>query len=210
MTPGPGNYEAPMGMKKRAPSYGLGSDQRKFGSTKAASAIPASNTYNPNATFTQKAASKWVFGTEVRKGPGETDRVKSPGPGNYEIEPIAFEHKKPRFHVGQKIADRKPTTAVPGAGSYDPSPEKTKKQLPSYSMKLKLESCLTNKNANAVPGAGSYEAHLKNKQDAPKYGFGSGTRETGLRKLNVPGPGAYSVKTSIGVVPSYSMPGGSD
>lgn len=77
-------------------------------------------------------------------------------------------------------------------------------------MKLKLESCLTNKNANAVPGAGSYEAHLKNKQDAPKYGFGSGTRETGLRKLNVPGPGAYSVKTSIGVVPSYSMPGGSD
>jgi len=58
-------------MKKRAPSYGLGSEYRKFGSTKAATAIPASNTYNPNATFTQKSASKWVFGTEVRKGPAD-------------------------------------------------------------------------------------------------------------------------------------------
>jgi hypothetical protein len=48
-------------------------------------------------------------------------------------------------------------------------------------MKMKLESCLTNKNV--VPGAGSYETHLKQKPEAPRYGFGSGTRETGLRKL---------------------------
>jgi len=78
------------------------------------------------------------------------------------------------------------------------------KQLPSYSMKIKLESCLDNKNK--VPGAGAYEATLKNKEDAPKYGFGSGLRETGLRKLNVPGPGAYKLNSTIGDVPAYSMP----
>ena len=71
-------------------------------------------------------------------------------------------------------------------------------------MKLKLESCLTNKSA--VPGAGTYESSLKTKQEAPKYGFGSGTRDTGLRKLNVPGPGAYRLNSSIGDVPAYSMP----
>ena len=71
-------------------------------------------------------------------------------------------------------------------------------------MKIKLESSLDKKNN--VPGAGAYEAHLKNKTDAPKYGFGSGSRDTGLRKLNVPGPGAYKLNSSIGDVPAYSMP----
>lgn len=70
-------------------------------------------------------------------------------------------------------------------------------------MKIKLESCLTNKNA--VPGAGTYETSLKNKKSEPMYGFGSGTRDT-LRKLNVPGPGAYKLNSSIGDVPAYSMP----
>ena len=167
--------------------------------------IPASNTYNPNASFTQKAGAKWVFGSEQRKGPADNDRIKSPGPGGYNIKPLAFDADKPRFHVGQKISPAKPTTSVPGAGSYEPTPEKTMKQLPSYSMKIKLESSLDKKST--VPGAGAYESHLKNKQDAPKYGFGSGSRDTGLRKLNVPGPGAYKLNSSIGDVPEYSMPG---
>ena len=52
MTPGPGNYEAPLGQKKRSPAYGAGTEKRAFGSVKAMTAVPASNTYNPNATFT--------------------------------------------------------------------------------------------------------------------------------------------------------------
>ena len=48
-------------------------------------------------------------------------------------------------------------------------------------MKIKLESSLDQKSN--VPGAGAYEAHLKNKHDAPKYGFGSGSRDAGLKKL---------------------------
>ena len=127
MTPGPGNYDSPLSNKKKAPSYGLGSDVRKFGALKSMTHIPASNTYNPNATFTQKSGAKWVFGSEQRKGPAGEDRIKSPGPGGYNLKPLAFDMEKPRFHVGNKIASPRPTTQVPGAGSYDPSPERTKK-----------------------------------------------------------------------------------
>lgn len=40
--------------------------------------------------------------------------------------------------MGQKLKDAKEVTTVPGAGTYDPEPEKTKKNLPAYSMKMKL------------------------------------------------------------------------
>ena len=52
LTPGPGNYEAPLSNKKKMPSYGLGTDVRKFGAMKSATAIPASNNYNPVLTST--------------------------------------------------------------------------------------------------------------------------------------------------------------
>ena len=52
LTPGPGLYDSPLGNKKKAPSYGLGTDVRKFGALKSMTSIPASNTYNPNASFT--------------------------------------------------------------------------------------------------------------------------------------------------------------
>ena len=49
------------------------------------------------------------------------------------------------------------------------------------------------------------------KKSAPSYGFGSSTRESGKKTtLNVPGPGAYKLKSSIGDVPDYAIPGRSD
>ena len=147
-----------------------------------------------------------MFGSEQRKGPVDP-KQNSPGPGNYAIEPMAFDSKRPRFYVGQKIKDPKETTVVPGAGSYNPSPENTKKKEPSYLMGAKLGSSLVTNNK--VPGPGNYEMHLKDKKDAPKYGFGSSTREEKL-KLNVPGPGSYRINSSIGDVPSYAMPNRSD
>jgi hypothetical protein len=100
--------------------------------------------------------------------------------------------------LGEKLKPLKETTHVPGAGSYDPSPEKTKKSLPSYSMKQKLGSSLLTNNKN--PGPGNYEAHLKDKKVAPSFGFGSSTRAA-LKGMNVPGPGAYKINSSIGDVP---------
>jgi len=42
------------------------------------------------------------------------------------------------------------------------------------------------------------------KKNGPRYGFGSSTREDFKSKLNVPGPGAYKLRSSVGDVPEYS------
>jgi hypothetical protein len=109
--------------------------------------------------------------------------------------------------MGEKLKASKETTTVPGAGTYDPSPEKTRKQLPSYSMKIKLGSSLDKKSIS--PGPGNYEFEAKNKEKAPAYGFGSSIRK-GEVKNNMPGPGNYKIPSSIGDVPSYSMPNRKD
>ena len=68
----------------------------------------------------------------------------SPGPGTYTHKVKAFEIEKPRFHMGVKVRDLKGNTTVPGAGNYDPSINYSRKNMPSYSMKIKLGSSLTN------------------------------------------------------------------
>ncbi len=121
---------------------------------------------------------------------------------------MAFDTKHPRFFVGKKLDPPKPTTLVPGAGAYDPSPQKVMKEMPSFSIKKRLGSSLA--TVSKVPGPGNYEVHLKNKKDAPKFGFGSSTRDQGKKKSESPGPGAYKVNSAIGDVPAYAMPGRSD
>lgn len=77
-------------------------------------------------------------------------------------------------------------------------------------MGIKLGSSLT-QNISKGPGPGNYQSTLINKKKAPQFGFGSSTRETGKgNKLNVPGPGSYKLKSSIGDVPDYAIPGRSD
>jgi len=70
-------------------------------------------------------------------------------------------------------------------------------------MKAKLGSSLMSPS-KFVPGPGNYEISLKTKRDAPRYGFGSSTRDGFKTKLNVPGPGSYRLKNSIGDVPDYA------
>ena len=132
--------------------------------------------------------------------------MPTPGPGTYKNKSVCFDIEKPRFHVGEKWKDPKPAVLTPGAGTYDPSDSFSKKNLPSYSMKIKLGSSLANKNSY-VPGPGNYQSTLTDKKASPKYGFGSSTRETpGKSKLNVPGPGTYKLKSTVGDVPEHAMP----
>ena len=61
-----------------------------------------------------------------------------------------------------------------------------------------------NKN---TPGPGNYDTNDSIRRAAPSFGFGSGTRDgmTG-KKMNVPGPGTYRLRSSISDLPSYAMP----
>jgi len=72
-------------------------------------------------------------------------------------------------------------------------------------MKIKLGSSLKS-STGFVPGPGNYEAPLGTKKTAPNYGFGTSTRDKGIKKLNVPGPGTYKLKSSVGDCPDYAMP----
>jgi len=151
-----------------------------------------------------KSGAMYGFGTEKRKG--IVKNMPTPGPGTYKNKSVCFETEKPRFHVGERWKDPKPVVNVPGAGSYDPLDAFSKKNLPSYSMKIKLGSSLAS-STGFVPGPGNYQNSMTDKKQAPKYGFGSSTRETGNKvKLNVPGPGSYKLKSSIGDVPEHAMP----
>ena len=72
-------------------------------------------------------------------------------------------------------------------------------------MGSKLGSSLLNKK-NISPGPGNYESHLKDKKDAPKFGFGTSKRPEIKPKDTTPGPGNYKINTKVGDVPNYSMP----
>jgi hypothetical protein len=99
-TPGPGAYESHQKNKNKAPAYGAGTEKRDFGVAKYILGVPAPSAYNPNASFTQRSEAKWGFGSETRKDPLQQAKKMSPGPGGYNIEPMAFDSKKPRFFVG--------------------------------------------------------------------------------------------------------------
>ena len=197
-TPGPGAYDASTKHRRTAPSYSPGLEQRKGPAAKHEG--PAANHYNPSNTFTTKQAASWGFGSELR---GKDKKTLSPGPGNYQIKPIAFDTDKPKFHMGIKLKPTKETTAVPGAGTYEPVPEKTKKNGPAFSMKMKLGSSLG--GSTVSPGPGNYEIHQKNKTSAPNYGFGTSTRKQ-PKGLDVPGPGAYKINCTVSDVQTYAMP----
>ena len=111
--------------------------------------------------------------------------------------------------MGTKLNPLKGNMQTPGAGTYEPDPTKVMKGSPMITMKTKLTSDL-DKGKSLGPGPGGYEVHLKNKRDAPKFGFGSSQRGSNEPKSISPGPGAYKINTKVGDVPSYAIPGRTD
>lgn len=101
-TPGPGQYETPLKLKKNSPAYRQGTEKRT--SSQVNNHSPPPNAYNPATHFTNKAAAKWGFGTEKRNNTAASNL--SPGPGNYELGSSAFSNKY-KFHMGQKLDDGK-------------------------------------------------------------------------------------------------------
>ena len=78
--------------------------------------------------------------------------------------------------------------------------------LLTFYYRMGSKTSLTNKPL-VVPGAGTYDTPEKppNMKSAPRFGFGSSTRE-GFKTLSVPGPGNYAAKTYTGSDgPTFSM-----
>jgi hypothetical protein len=174
LTPGPGAYESHTKNKAKDPAWGTGTSKRTGEVSKHVAANPGPGAHSPTPAAVLRADPKFGFGSEQRKGPVNAKTAFTPGPGNYQVDPIAFDARKAKFYMGQKLPTLKETTAVPGAGAYNPSPERTKGQLPAYSMKIKLASELG--KDNRVPGPGAYDSNLNDKKAAARFGFGTSTR----------------------------------
>lgn len=116
--------------------------------------------YNPSTTFTKQSAPTCRIGSETRKIFDDKKMMTVPGPGNYQIKSQAFEPGK-GYGMGIRLKEAHSTRLqVPGAGSYDPSPENITKKAPGYSMGAKLKSELD--KDKKVPGPGSYSGAVEN------------------------------------------------
>lgn len=124
--------------------------------------------------------------------------LKNPGPGSYNIDrhlgrvSYSFGLKGPSTLLGTK--------GSPGPGQYNA--RSTFINIPGSKIGRSQRSGDLRPKS---PGPGAYNgmttlAHCATKQDAPRYGFGTGNREKIAAFGNVfsPGPGAYNHKEITG------------
>ena len=65
---------------------------------------PEPSKYNPEQYKIGRRSPSFTMSKDTRADKNfEKAKGTVPGPGNYEIDPIAFDHKRPRFHMGTKI-----------------------------------------------------------------------------------------------------------
>jgi hypothetical protein len=196
LVPGPGNYNANHQVfMKTAPNFGFGSSTRN---ERKSSPTVDPGAYDPKDSFTKLTAPQYKVGTEQRKTYDEKTAKAMPGPGTYSTAKIK---DTPLYSMGAKLKDLEPFNAkTPGAGTYDPAKEKTIRSYPKFSMGAKLKTELDSVKSKQVPGPGTYvNAAEKLRHSSPSFGFGTMERpDISGRKSNVPGPGAYTLKSTVG------------
>ena len=105
--------------------------------------------------------------------------------------------------MGGKLEDLefKKRNFVPGPGTHEPN---KRVDIPSMKFGSGQRSSLDSKSF--APGPGQYAQDTeKLKSAAPRFGFGTSTRNDGKTK-NVPGPGNYKTQSFTGKdQPSFSM-----
>ncbi len=98
---------------------------------------------------------------------------------------------------------------LPAPNIYNPNFDAMAKTQSVFSIgKAKRDEIASPSKVN-VPGPGAYPGRTSMIcfKDAPKWGFGSSERPAiGGKKLKVPGPGSYRLKSTFADVPSYLIP----
>lgn len=127
---------------------------------------------------------------------GADAKTLAPGPGAYDQE----KQKKAnlQYSMGAKIMDLK-SMNVPGPGTYE-KPKANIESVKSMKFGTGQRSKMESSTAKVNPGPGEHQPDYKVGRDAaPKYGFGSETRNTNADlKKTTPGPGNYSLGSLIG------------
>ena len=99
--------------------------------------------------------------------------------------------------IGQSLMKNK---GKPGPGGHDPDYKCAKKAFPAFSMISRPPG----ERKMVVPGPGTYDSKVPSKQRGPTYAFGTSSQREILKDKGTPGPGGYSVPSSIGMLPEYT------
>ena len=122
---GPGSYEKSFADKKKEPVFSMGAKLESSLVKRDAGSSPEPGRYDPNIQFSKSKSPTWRIGTEVRGSGYDARKAKLvPGAGSYEIKSMAFNIEKPKFHMGQRLANDDTTKyihSVPGPGAYRPT-----------------------------------------------------------------------------------------
>lgn len=212
-TPAPGAYELPMVDRvkyKGAPKFGFGTGSR-FGMGSALGGgnrdQPGPGQYTPNDPALSKGT-RVGFGTSIRQG--LSSRIRSPGPGTYEMHG-AIGRGSPMFTATgkQPVSYLKKASGLcpsPGPGAYNSNltlggGPKCGFGTSSRDAEIRRMGGTTGDEAGGNPGPGAYDgqASMALGATAPKFSITSRRRMHDLNSYMSPGPGAYNANiTSFG------------
>lgn len=125
------------------------------------------------------------------------ERMRSPGPGNYQnIDINLVKVKNPKWRIGSETRSPKVVTTNPGPGTY--TVDKIKN--PGCKFTFGSRSISPNNSAlggvSKIPGPGSYSEDYFKKfyfKNEPKYSFGiKDNKSLSNNKTTSPGPGTYN------------------
>jgi hypothetical protein len=144
----------------------------------------------------------FAFGSSVRDG---KFGHQIPGPGQYTpFDPNMTTPKYGFGTAGRGGLGRK--SNYPGPGTYEPT---SGNDGPRFTAAGRRDR---SSKAPATPGPGAYKPNLDAAYDAgPKWGFGSSARTGMMTMSGTPGPGTYSLGSTLGgaphlaSAPKYSM-----
>lgn len=199
--PGPGSYdvaEKTNGNIPKAAAFSMGSGNRmEIGGGKESKFKPGPGNYHTDKDL-KASAPKYGFGSSQRPAQGQSDKNKTPAPGDYQIKGLIGNDGVSKS-MSPKLVDRyaeKQAKQLPGPGQYE-SHTKNMKAAPSYGMGSEQRTQPGVNLKNATPDPGAYNpSHEFSKSKAPGYKIGTENRDAFDTKkhANMPGPGNYELQ----------------
>lgn len=152
---------------------------------------PGPGAYSPS--FNKDKSSAWTMGRSARST--FQGKFMSPGPGAY-IDSSTLSKTLGVFSRAARSTFQSQKLAVPGPGHYSST---FIEKAPAYSMRGRS----ANIQQNRAPGPGQYSCMYDTRAASAGWTFGRARRGKDLIGMG-PGPGAYTLQSTIGNVPSYS------
>ena len=224
-TPGPGSYNISGSLINRSTTASL--TPRRPTSSLLRLQIPGPAAYSPsNSSFTPA----YTIGKSMKldfksraKTPSPADYAPRPqfragpvctighsrrdaGNGNQNPGPAAYTPKyqesSPQFSIKMKLEERQkatqPVSSMQGPADYSPNTSQIleKTRIPIIGSEQKLT-----RYGGFNIGPGAYK--LKSEVGGPRYSFSRSVRRIRPEDSSVPGPGQYTIPTTVANVPSY-------